>query len=99
MANIYNSTSDEKTVFVGTSVIVFSYCNAIKLIPYMWLGQINIESIKISLFMMFPASLAVFAGIRIVKIIPEDVFFKIITWALMSISIKLMWDGFKIPFG
>ena len=89
----------KKTVFVGTSVIVFSYCNAIKLIPYMWLGQINIESVKISLFMMFPASLAVFAGIRIVKIIPEDVFFKIITWALMSISIKLMWDGFKIPFG
>ena len=33
-----------KTVFVGTSVIAFSYCNAIKLVPYYFLGQINIQS-------------------------------------------------------
>ena len=30
-----------KTVFVGTSVIAFSYCNAIKLVPYYLLGQVN----------------------------------------------------------
>ena len=88
-----------KSVFVGTSVIAFSYCNMIKLVPYLWLGQINFESLQISLYMMVPASIAVFAGVRLVKLIPETVFFKIITWALMGISFKLIWDGIRVPLG
>ena len=30
---------------------------------------------------------------RLVRIIPEKLFFQIITWALLVISIKLIWDG------
>ena len=52
-----------------------------------------------SLFLMLPASLAVLVGVRIVKIIPEALFFKIVVWALMLISIKLMADGFRVPLG
>ena len=83
----------QKSVFVGTSVIAFSYCNAIKLIPYIWLGQVNIQSSFVSLFLMLPAALAVYLGVFWVKKIPESLFFKFITWALMIISIKLIWDG------
>jgi uncharacterized membrane protein YfcA len=89
----------KKSIFVGTSVIAFSYCNLIKLIPYIWLGQLNITSFKMSLLLMLPASLAVFAGVKIVKIIPEPLFFKIIVWALLLISIKLMADGIRVPLG
>ena len=88
-----------KSVFVGTSVILFSYCNVIKLIPYIWLGQINTSSFKISLVMMIPATIAVYIGVNLVKLIPEATFFKIVTWALFSISIKLIWDGIRIPLG
>ena len=88
-----------KSVFVGTSVIVFSYCNVIKLIPYIWLGQIDTSSIKISLIMIMPATVAVYIGVKLVKLIPEDTFFKIVTWALFCISIKLIWDGIAIPLG
>ena len=86
-----------KSVFVGTSVIAFSYCNLIKLIPYLWLGQINSGSISTSLVMIFPATLSVYAGVRLVKLIPEAIFFKIVTWALFCISVKLIWDGVKVP--
>ncbi|MEL0128770.1 MAG: sulfite exporter TauE/SafE family protein [Paracoccaceae bacterium] len=88
-----------KSVFVGTSVILFSYCNVIKLIPYIWLGQIDTSSFKISLVMMIPATIAVYIGVNLVKLIPEATFFKIVTWALFSISIKLIWDGIRIPLG
>ena len=88
-----------KSVFVGTSVIVFSYCNVIKLIPYIWLGQIDGLSIQVSIIMIIPATIAVYMGVKLVKLIPEDTFFKIVTWALFCISIKLIWDGIRAPLG
>ena len=86
-----------KTVFVGTSVIAFSYCNAIKLIPYYFLGQISIQSLKLAVFLMIPACIAVYSGVLIIKRIPEKLFFKIIAYALLIISIKLIWDGLRVP--
>ena len=88
-----------KSVFVGTSVIVFSYCNVIKLIPYIWLGQIDGLSIQVSIIMIIPATIAVYMGVKLVKLIPEHTFFKIVTWALFCISIKLIWDGLRVPLG
>jgi hypothetical protein len=47
--------------------------------------------------MILPATLSVYIGVRLVKLIPEAVFFKIVTWALFCISVKLIWDGVKVP--
>ncbi len=85
-----------KSIFVGTSVIAFSYCNAIKLIPYFFLGQLSFLSIKITLYLMMPAALAVLVGVKLVKLIPEALFFKAVTWALLIISIKLIYDGISM---
>jgi len=82
-----------KSVFVGTSVITFSYVNFIKLFPYIWLGQVNIQSTYVSIFLMLPASIAVYLGVKSIKIVPEKLFFNLVTWALLLISIKLIWDG------
>ncbi len=87
-----------KSVFVGTSVLAFSYCNLIKAIPYFMLNQMTLVTLKISLYLMLPAAIAVFIGVKIIKIIPENIFFKIVTWALLLISLKLIFDGLKIHF-
>ncbi len=84
-----------KSVFVGTSVIVFSYCNAIKLVPYYFLGQINLQSITITLYLAIPAAIAVLVGVKIIKVIPENFFFKIVSYALLLISLKLVLDGMQ----
>ena len=76
-------------------MIAFSYVNAIKLIPYYFLGQLSLDNLKIALYLMVPASIAVYVGFRLVKLIPEQVFFKIVISALFLISFKLIWDGFK----
>ena len=85
----------KKTVFVGTSVIAFSYCNAIKLVPYFFLGQINLDSLIITLYLIIPSSAAVLVGVKIIKVIPENSFFKIVSYALLVISLKLVFDGLE----
>ena len=83
----------EKAVFAGTATIAFAYVNAIKLIPYYALGQFSVENLKVAVLLMPAAALAVFGGAKLVRVIPEKLFFQIITWALLAISIKLIWDG------
>jgi uncharacterized protein len=83
----------EKAVFAGTATIAFAYVNMIKLIPYYALGQLSVSNLQVAAILAVPASLAVFAGVRLVKVIPEQLFFKLVTWALLAISIKLIWDG------
>lgn len=81
----------EKLVFAGTSTILFAYVNAIKLVPYYFLGQLSSEHLKMAAVLMVPAALAVFAGARLVRILPERLFFRLVTWALLLVSLKLIW--------
>jgi len=82
-----------KMVFAGTSTIAFAYVNLIKLVPYYALGQLSPGNLKVAVALMPAAALAVFAGARLVKHLPEALFFRVVTWALAVISIKLIWDG------
>ena len=84
-----------KAVFAGTSTIAFAYINAIKLIPYYLLGQINLASLEKVLVLMPVAAASVFLGVRLVKWLPERLFFHLVTWALLLVSIKLIWDGYN----
>jgi len=84
-----------KAVYAGTSTIAFAYINAVKLIPYYMLGQINLYSLEKVLVLMPIAAVSVFAGVRLVKWLPERLFFQLVTWALLIVSIKLMWDGYR----
>jgi uncharacterized membrane protein YfcA len=40
-----------------------------------------------------PSIIAVFAGVGLVKLMPEKLFFRLVVWALLLISLKLIWDG------
>ena len=84
-----------KAVFAGTSTIAFAYINAVKLIPYYLLGQINLASLEKVLVLMPIAAASVFVGVRLVKWLPERLFFQLVTWALLLVSVKLMWDGYR----
>ncbi|MAI97768.1 MAG: hypothetical protein CML37_03650 [Rhodobacteraceae bacterium] len=87
-----------KSVYVGTSVIAFSYVNAIKIPPYFFLGQINLDTLQIAFYLIFPAALAVYLGYQLVRLISDKLFFIIVSWALLMISLKLIWDGLNSAF-
>jgi uncharacterized protein len=85
-----------KAIFAGTSTIAFAYVNAIKLIPYYMLGQLTLTSLEKVLVLMPVAAISVFAGVWLVKLLPEQLFFRLVTWALLLVSLKLMWDGWHM---
>ncbi len=80
-----------KTVFAGTTTITFAYVNAIKLIPYWALGQLSAENLHVAAWLALPSALAVFLGVRLVRVLPEALFFKLVTWALLAVSLQLLW--------
>jgi uncharacterized protein len=83
----------EKTVFAGTTTILFAYVNAIKLVPYWALGQLSATNLRTAAMLVIPAVLAVFAGVRLVKVLPQALFFRLVVWALLAVSLKLLWDA------
>lgn len=82
-----------KVVFAGTTTITFACVNAVKLVPYWALGQLSPDNLHVAAILTIPAVLAVFAGVRLVKILPEALFFKIVFLALLAISLRLIWQG------
>lgn len=82
-----------KMVFAGTSTIAFAVINAAKLVPYYFLGQFSSENLHIAMMLMPVAAVAVFIGVRLVRILPEVLFFRLITWTLLAVSLRLIWTG------
>ena len=82
-----------KAVFAGTSTIAFAYINAVKLVPYYFLGQITLSSLKTAAVLMPVAAGSVYLGVWAVQRLPEALFFRIVTWSLLIIGADLMGRG------
>jgi uncharacterized membrane protein YfcA len=80
----------QKAVFAGTNTVFFTYLNLIKLVPYWALGQFNAANLKTAALLSVPAAVAVLAGVRLVRVIPEPLFFRIVTAALLLVSVRLI---------
>ena len=82
-----------KTVFAGTTTIAFAVINAVKLVPYWALGQLNLANLRTSTFLMPVAIAGTFAGVRLVRVLPQRTYFNFVYVMLFAISIKLISDG------
>jgi uncharacterized protein len=79
-----------KAVFAGTTTITFTAINMVKLLPYWQLGQLQLENLKLSLLLMPIAVAGTFAGVWLVRVIPQRQFFVLVHVALFALSIKLV---------
>jgi uncharacterized membrane protein YfcA len=82
-----------KAVFAGTSTIAFAYINVVKLVPYYFLGQITLTSLKTAVVLMPIAAVSVYFGVWAVRRLPEHVFFRAVTWSLLIIGADLVGKG------
>ena len=82
-----------KMVFAGTTTIVFAMMNLTKILPYYFLGQFNLQNLSVAMMLLVPAVVGVYIGYRLISVLPEKFFFSVVTWALLVISCKLIWDG------
>lgn len=80
-------------VYAGTTTVFFAVVNVVKLPPYWMLGQLGAANLKISAVLMIPAVIGVWLGLRLLRIIPQAAFYRLITWALLIVSARLVWSG------
>ena len=82
-----------KEIYAGTVTVFFAIVNAVKLIPYAALGQLGTENLTQAAAMIPVTALGVAAGVWLVRRIPQRGFYLFITWTLLLVSLKLIWDA------
>lgn len=87
------------TLYAGTTTVFFAIVNAVKLIPYAALGQLSPANLRISAMLILPAVFGVWLGLKLLRILPQDLFYKLITWALLLVSLRLIWSGGRALVG
>jgi uncharacterized protein len=83
-----------KAVFAGTTTIAFAVINAVKLVPYWSLGQLNTTNLRTSTWLMPLAIGGALAGVRLVRVMPQRSYFGFVYVMLFLVSIKLIADAF-----
>lgn len=80
-------------IYAGTSTVFFAILNAVKLIPYFALGQFDATNLSLSTVLFPLAIVSTAAGAWIVSRLRADVFYPYMTFMLLVVSIKLIYDG------
>lgn len=83
----------EHRVYVGTSAIFFGVVNFIKLFPYYYLGQLDLNNLVTSLILMPFAPIGFLIGYYLTNKIDSDTFYKITYSCLMVLGFKLLYEG------
>jgi len=83
----------DKTLFVGTTVVYFTFVNYLKLVPYSLLGQFSGENLLTSLVLSPLAPLGMWLGIWLHRRIDEKLFYQAIYLMLAAVGLKLLYDG------
>lgn len=83
----------EPRLFAGTSVMFFATVNAVKLIPYFFLGQFDTANLSTSALLLPLAPIAMLIGIRVVKHINRTLFYRVTYVCVFAVGLKLVWDG------
>lgn len=81
-------------VFTATMSYQFFVINLSKWIPYAFLGLLDWRNAMTSLVLMPLAPIGVTIGVKIAKIIPMDLFYRLVYLGMFLTGIKLIYDGF-----
>ncbi|OUS36564.1 hypothetical protein A9Q94_08750 [Rhodobacterales bacterium 56_14_T64] len=82
-----------KTEYQASTILVFGVLNAVKFIPYGFLGLFTLETLKVDLVLAPFALIGAWIGVKLHHRVPEKLFFAL-TYVLLSCTgAKLIWDG------
>ncbi|BCB09439.1 UPF0721 transmembrane protein [Vreelandella venusta] len=82
-----------KETFIATCAVTFAVVNAIKLAPYMWLGEINVTSAWASLLLVPVAWIGVRNGLWLQSRVNEALFYRLVILAMFLVGINLVWQA------
>lgn len=85
----------DKAVLVGTTVIFFAVINAVKVVPYAWLGLFDPANLATSLVLAPLAPVGILLGVRLQRRLPQEVFYRLVYALLVVVGAKLLFDGVR----
>jgi len=83
----------DKTLLVGTSAVFFLVVNYVKLVPYAYLGQLNLGNLAASLLFAPLVPAGVWLGVWLHARISERAFYRVSYTLLFLTGAKLIWDA------
>lgn len=83
----------DKLRFQATTVITFWAINAMKFLPYAFLGIFNGQTAKADLYLAPFAVIGIWIGVKLHAIVPERLFFRLTYTFLLLTGAKLIWEG------
>lgn len=80
-------------IFGGTTAVFFAAVNALKIVPYATLGQLDFSVLELSAW-FFPVAVAgMLIGVWAVRRISPDLFYQVTYVLVFGLGLKLIWDG------
>ncbi|MDP6951869.1 MAG: sulfite exporter TauE/SafE family protein [Alphaproteobacteria bacterium] len=86
----------DKTLFVGTTALLFAAINYMKLLPYAWLGQFSGENLDTSLVLIWLVPFAIWLGLKVHRHISTGMFYRLCHGFMIALGIKLVGDGLSV---
>jgi uncharacterized protein len=83
----------DRTQFVAVTVVFFTIVNALKIVPFALLGQLNLNNLATSLVLMPFAPIGVWLGVRLNRWISEDAFRKTMLMLTFALGCRLLYEG------
>ena len=81
--------------FTATMAVFFAVINASKWIPYAALGLIDMTNMATAAVLIPVAPLGVWLGVRVVRHIPQALFYRLFSVGMLLTGVKLLWDGLR----
>lgn len=86
-------------VYSGTTSVFFAIVNTAKLIPYFFLGQLNVHNLTLSAALIPVGLVGVLVGVWLVRRISMVWFYRIAYWLVFLLAIYIIWKGATGLFG
>jgi uncharacterized membrane protein YfcA len=83
----------DKAVLVGTTVVFFAVINFVKLLPYAWLDLFDARNLTTALALAPLAPIGIWIGFRLMRRVPEALFYRICYAILLVVGVRLLWEG------
>ena len=83
----------DKTEFVATSAIFFLIVNYVKLVPYFFLGQLNVGNLTTALLFSPLVPVGVWLGVYLHRTVSQRTFYNLSYSLLLATGVKLIWDA------
>jgi uncharacterized membrane protein YfcA len=84
--------------YSGTTAFFFAIVNTAKLVPYFFLGQLNVSNLTNAVILAPLAVVGVIVGVWLVRRISVKRFYQITYWLVFLLALKLIYDGIQGVF-